>query len=93
MLGGGNGGNDNGPSYLFNGLNALKPSMIAEATKNARVAAEQFARDSGSKLGGIRDANQGVFEILARDKAPMLQEEHQVNKTVRVVATLDYALE
>lgn len=93
VLGGENGGNDNGPSYLFNRLNALKPSMIAEATKNARAAAEQFARDSGSKLGGIRDANQGVFEILARDKAPMLQEEHQVDKTVRVVATLDYALE
>lgn len=93
VLGGENSGNDNGPSYLFNGLNALKPPMIAEATKNARAAAEQFARDSGSRLGGIRDANQGVFEILARDKAPMLQQEHQVNKTVRVVATLDYALE
>ncbi|MGH8212702.1 MAG: SIMPL domain-containing protein [Rhodanobacteraceae bacterium] len=93
VLGDANDGNDSGPTYLFNGLNALKPSMIAEATKNARAAAEQFARDSGSSLGGIREANQGVFEILARDKAPMLQEQHQVNKTVRVVATLDYALE
>lgn len=85
-------GDDDGPSYLFGGLNALKPSMIAEATTNARAAAEQFARDSGSTLGGIRRANQGVFEILPRDKAPMLQEERQVDKTVRVVATLDYTL-
>jgi hypothetical protein len=66
--------------------------MIAEATKNARAAAEQFARDSGSKLGGIVRANQGVFEILPRDKAPMLQQDKQIDKTVRVVATLDYAL-
>ena len=67
--------------------------MIAEATKNARDAAEQFARDAGSRLGGIQRASQGVFEILPRDKAPMLQADKQINKTVRVVATLEYRLE
>lgn len=81
-----------GPTYLFNGLTELKPQMIAEATKNARESARQFARDSGSDLGGIRRANQGVFVILARDKAPMLQEEKQIYKTVRVVSTIDYFL-
>lgn len=81
-----------GPTYLFNDLTTLKPEMIAEATRNARAAASQFAQDSGSTLGGIRRANQGVFVILARDKAPMLQEEKQVYKTVRVVATIDYYL-
>jgi hypothetical protein len=82
-----------GPTYLFNSLSKLKPKMIAEATKNARSSAEQFARDSGSELAGIRRANQGVFVILARDKAPMLQEQKQIRKTVRVVSTLDYYLE
>ncbi len=81
-----------GPTYLFNGLTELKPEMIAEATKNARGSAEQFARDSGSELDGIRSANQGVFVILARDKAPMLQEEKQIRKTVRVVSTIEYYL-
>ena len=79
-------------SYTFTGLNSLKPDMIAEATQNARRSAEQFARDSGSRLGGIVRANQGVFEILPRDKAPMLQQDKQIDKTLRVVATLDYAL-
>lgn len=82
-----------GPTYLFNALTELKPDMIAEATKNARESAQQFARDSDSKLDGIRSANQGVFEILARDKAPMLQQEKQVRKTVRVVSTIEYYLE
>lgn len=81
-----------GPTYLFNGLTELKPEMIAEATQNARGSAEQFARDSGSELDGIRSANQGVFVILARDKAPMLQEEKQIRKTVRVVSTIEYYL-
>ncbi|MGA9334629.1 MAG: SIMPL domain-containing protein [Rudaea sp.] len=85
-------GDNNGPTYLFNGLTRLKPEMIAEATAHARAAAQQFAHDSGSRLGGIRTASQGLFEILARDKAPMLQEQRQVLKTVRVVATIDYSL-
>ncbi|WHZ19970.1 MAG: PUTATIVE PERIPLASMIC PROTEIN [Rhodanobacteraceae bacterium] len=93
VLGNPDGGFDEGPNYLFDGINALKPSMIAEATKNARAAAEQFARDSGSRLGGILRANQGVFEILPRDKAPMLQQDKQIDKTVRVVATLEYELQ
>lgn len=79
-------------AYLFDGITALKPEMIAEATKNARLAAQQFARDSGSTLGGIRHASQGVFQILPRDKAPMLQAEQQVLKTVRVVSTVQYTL-
>ncbi len=81
-----------GPSYLFTKLNDLKPSMIAEATANARAAAEQFAKDSGSRLGGIRQANQGLFVILPRDQAPGVQEQRQRTKVVRVVSTLDYRL-
>ncbi|GMW07459.1 MAG: SIMPL domain-containing protein [Gammaproteobacteria bacterium] len=82
-----------GPTYVFTGLNELKPAMIADATARAREAAEQFAKDSGSALGGIRRANQGVFEILPRDQAPGMSEGNQIDKTVRVVATVEYRLE
>jgi len=82
-----------GPTFLFTGLTGLKPEMIAEATANARSAAEQFAKDSGSETGKIRKANQGVFVILARDRAPGISESNQINKTVRVVSTVEYYLE
>ena len=82
-----------GPTFVFNRLNELKPAMIAEATANARAAAEQFARDSGSAIGGIRQANQGVFVILPRDQAPGISESSQLQKTVRVVSTVQYFLE
>src|SRR6185437_15998080 len=59
------GGYGQGISYKFGGLNALKPDMITEATRNARAAADRFAADSGSKVGSIRSANQGVFSISA----------------------------
>ncbi|BEQ13022.1 SIMPL domain-containing protein [Desulfoferula mesophila] len=72
--------------FLFTGLNQIKPQMIALATKNARAAAEQFARDSGSMVGGIRRANQGLFTIRNRDaNTPDM-------KVVRVVSTVDFFL-
>lgn len=82
-----------GPTFVFTGLNKLKPQMIGEATARAREAAEQFARDSHSDVGGIRRASQGVFEILPRDQAEGITEASQIIKTVRVVTTIDYALD
>src|SRR5687768_11603979 len=81
-----------GPTFIFTGLNELKPKMIGEATARARESAEQFARDSRSSIGGIRRASQGVFEILPRDQASGITESSQIVKTVRVVSTIDYAL-
>jgi hypothetical protein len=85
-------GTPQGPFYLFTQLNDIKPGMIAEATKNARAAAQQFAADSGSALGEIRQASQGLFQILPRDSAPGQTEEKQIVKTVRVVSTVEYSL-
>ncbi len=80
------------PSYLFTGIADLKPEMIEEATKRAREAAETFAADSGSRLGGIRRAWQGQFQIQPRDETPGAQETEQIAKTVRVVSTIEYLL-
>lgn len=88
-----NPGMESTPAYLFTGLNALKPEMIAEATANARQAAERFAKDSGSRVGGIRNASQGVFEILPRDRIPGVMEWTQPQKTLRVVTTIEYYLQ
>lgn len=81
-----------GPTYIYRGLNGVKPEMIAAATARAREAAGEFARDSGSRLGGIRRANQGVFVILPRDPAPGVGEAHRIEKRVRVVSTVEYYL-
>jgi hypothetical protein len=72
--------------YLFTELDEIKPEMIAEATRDARRAAEQFAADSGSRVGAIRNAQQGYFSIEDRDAfSPEI-------KTVRVVTTVEYLL-
>ena len=76
--------------YIYTGLNDIKPEMIAEATKSAREAAQQFAADSGAKVGGIRNAYQGVFQILPRDSDNSYQERQSRYKTVRVVSTIKF---
>lgn len=72
--------------YYFTGLNDIKPRMIEEATRNARAAAEKFAKDSDSRLGKIKNASQGQFTITDRDEnTPYI-------KNVRVVTTVNYFL-
>ncbi len=73
--------------FLFTGLNEIKPAMIQEANRNARIAAEKFAGDSGSRVGRIRHAVQGPFEIEDVD------ESSPDRKSVRVVTTVDLYLE
>jgi hypothetical protein len=93
-----------GVAYIFTGLNAIKPDMITEATRNARAAADRFAADSGSKVGSIRQANQGVFAILPADAGRDSSEANEagygnfsadgsVMKTVRVVTSVQYYLD
>ena len=73
--------------YDYTSLNDIKPQMIEEATKNAREAAQKFAKDSESELGKIKRANQGQFSIENRDaNTPYI-------KRIRVVTTIDYSLE
>ena len=93
-----------GVTYKFTGLNSIKPDMITEATRNARAAADRFASDSGSKVGSIRQANQGVFSILPADQGGDTSDagengytaygsDSSLMKTVRVVTSVQYYLE
>lgn len=80
-------------SYIFTKLNDIKPKMLADATQNAKKAAEEFAKNAHSKVGKIRRANQGVFSILPREQTATAYEAQQINKTVRVVSTVEYWLD
>lgn len=90
-----------GLTYKYTGLNSIKPDMITEATRNARAAANRFASDSGSKVGSIRQANQGIFSILPADQGSETAEmeggnfgaDSSLMKTVRVVTTVQYYLD
>lgn len=83
-------------NYVFPELNSVKPQLIAESTKNARIAGEQFANDSQAQLGKIKTASQGQItiagkyyneeEMSEKPKEPYLQK-------ARVVSTIVFFLE
>lgn len=82
-----------GMAYTFTKLNDVKPEMVAAATKDARRAAEQFAEDSDTSVGGIKQATQGYFEITGRDgEGGGWGVADTPFKRVRVVTTIDFYL-
>ena len=83
-----------GMAYTFTRLNGIKPAMVAQATKDARASAEQFAKDSGISVGSIKSATQGYFEVGARDgdSGGGWGVSDTPYKKVRVVTTVDFYL-
>lgn len=87
------------PSYYLTQLDAIRPEMLADATRSARLVAEQFAKDSSVKLNGVQRASQGVFQIMGRDTSTMSADWNSnqstlgsIDKKVRLVTTIDYRI-
>ena len=81
--------------FYLDKFNELRPHLIAEATKNAQVIAESFAKTTGSQIGGIRRANQGVIRMASPDASPNQEFDEGLNslmKKIRVVTTLEFYL-
>ena len=86
--------------YYYTKLNEIKPEMLTDATRNAREAAMQFAKESNSKIGKLKRANQGLFSILDRDQSLSGQSEggyasgvNDLMKKVRVVVSVEYSVD
>jgi len=78
--------NQNSISFEFSDLNSIKPDMLAEAIKNARDTASQFAENAGSTVGSVNRGNQGVFDITEKDPGS------PEYKKIRLVSTLRFLL-
>ncbi|HQR94727.1 MAG TPA: SIMPL domain-containing protein [Sediminibacterium sp.] len=86
-------------NYSFPELNSIKPKLIAESTKNARIAGEQFANDSQATLGKIKTASQGQISIAGKyqyDEEAVAENEKPKEPYIqkaRVVSTIVFFLE
>ena len=84
------------PQYYVSQIEEIKFSLIAEATKNARKRAEEFAKSSQVKVGNLRSATQGVFQIVPQNSTETadfgLYDTSTIDKTVKVVVSADYAI-
>jgi hypothetical protein len=80
------------PRYFFTKINEVKPDLLAEATQAALKSAEEFAENSGAKVGGIRQASQGVISLIPSNRVND-SEEFFLHKIARVVTSIDYYIE
>jgi hypothetical protein len=74
-------------SYLYTKLNDIKAQMINKALINAKITANQFAKQTNDKLGGIKNASQGLFTITAPDGN---FNDASIQKKVRVVTSVQF---
>jgi len=88
-------GNVANPRYIISSFNVIRPQLLAEATKNARATAQQFASDSGARVGRIRSANQGMIQIFGsdgNDESGPYSPTSTIVKKIRVVSTFEFDL-
>ncbi len=57
------------PEYYYTKLADLKLEMLAEASKNAHERAETITKNAGGRLGDLKTATTGVFQITAPNSA------------------------
>lgn len=80
------------PRYFFTQINEIKPALLAESTKAALRSAEEFAENSGAKVGGIRRASQGIISLIPANRVNE-SEEFYLHKIARVVSSIDYYIQ
>ncbi len=84
------------PEYLYTKLDDLKIEMLGKATKNARQRAEQLVTKSGGRMGALRSASQGVFQITPKHSTEVsgygMYSTSTVEKKIKAVVTIEYSI-
>ena len=82
--------------YPSDKLDALKVSLLADASKSAKERADQFALNSGNKIGRLLNARQGVFQVTAPNSSDISDygtyDTSSINKVVKIVVTMTYSV-
>jgi len=85
------------PQYYFTQLDELKVEMLAEASRDALRRAEVLAENSASRVGALRSASQGVFQItpeFSTDVSPYgMNDTSTRQKSIKAVVTVRYAID
>ena len=85
------------PQYLYTQLSKLRIEMVAEATKDAKARAEAIARSTGNRVGPLRSAETGVFQITSRHSTEVSDygtyDTSSLEKDITAVVSVKFSLE
>ncbi len=84
------------PKFVYTQAAEAKIEMLAEATKDARVRAEQIATQGGRALAGLQFADMGIFQITplhsSETSGEGMNDTSSLDKTITAVVTATFAL-
>jgi uncharacterized protein len=90
--------NPNQVQYTYSDLLSLKHDLIEKASKDARERAEKTVKTAGGKLGKLKSASLGVFQItgqgtVSEDSYSGNNDIYNKHKSARIVVRLEYQLD
>lgn len=89
--------NSRSPRYYYTKLSELKIDLLSRASKDGKVRAEALAENAGGRLGDLRRADMGIFQITAQNS----DEEYtwggafnttSRNKTASITVKMEFAV-
>lgn len=85
------------PEYFYTKLDELKIEMLAKATENAKDRAASMAKSTGNKIGLMRSAKMGVFQITPANSTEVsdwgMNDTSSLDKKVTAVVNVSFAIE
>ena len=59
--------NNYGPQYYVSTLPSMRPKLLEEAMKDAKIRAEAITKAVGGKVGSVQSVRSGVFQVTTPD--------------------------
>jgi len=85
------------PQYFYTDIAQLRKIMIGLATADAYSRAQQIAKNSNARLGKLKNARTGIFQITAQNSSESFSSggtfnTHSKNKTIFINVNLEYGI-
>ena len=83
------------PEYYITNLERYKKDLVVDASRNAEIRAIEMLKVNNNEIGGLKNMNQGQFELLedTEDVKKINEDEsNQIYKKLRLVVTATYLI-
>jgi hypothetical protein len=85
------------PEYLYTQLGKVRIEMVAEATKDAKARANAIAQSTGDRVGAVRSASTGVFQITPRYSTAVsdsgISDTSSIDKDITAVVSVKFGMD